>query len=82
MADQTPHELQERDRTLLRVWVQNNMSRGKTAKALYIAPTSLDYRLRCILRDTGLNPRNFHDLQKLLEGVEAHENRTDGAGEI
>lgn len=60
-------KLIDRDFTLILSYAENNMSRTKTAKALYLFPTSLDYRIDRIKRITGLNPKKFYDLVELVK---------------
>lgn len=43
----------------------NNINVSATAKALHYDRTTVDYRLLQIRRRTGLNPKNFYDLQTL-----------------
>ena len=43
-----------------------NMSSRKTAEEIFLSPGDVDYHLRMIEIKTGLNPRVFVDLVKLL----------------
>ena len=38
--------------------------------AVYLHYNSIRYRFRLIQRETGLNPRNFYDLEKLLAMID------------
>lgn len=48
----------------------NDMNVAKTARALYFHRNTVDYHVRQIRLETGLNPLNFYDLLKLLEETE------------
>ena len=72
MPEKKP-KLKPQDIQTLKVWAGNSMSRKKTAAALYRAPTGLDYRLDSIKKRTGLNPKNFFDLNKLLMMIREQE---------
>lgn len=54
------------DHLLLRAFAEHNMNVTDTANAVYMHRNSLVYRLQVIHRETGLNPRKFYDLVKLL----------------
>ncbi len=47
------------------------MSMKKTGGEVYLHYNSIRYRFRLIQRETGLNPRNFYDLEKLLAMIDA-----------
>lgn len=80
MAKRMNNGLRAQDVEVLKAWAQNSMARKPTAKDLYIAPSTLDYRLGQIKKHTGLNPKNFFDLHRLLKEIrDAEENaKTDG----
>lgn len=59
--------MKDEDRALLQAFARNNMNLAYTGKEVYLHYNSVRYRLEKIHRETGLNPRNFYDLQKLLE---------------
>ena len=42
----------------------------ETGGAVYLHDNSIRYRFRLIQRETGLNPRNFYDLEKLLAMID------------
>lgn len=58
--------LTERQKVVVRTFVANDMSISKTAKALHYHRNSIIYQLGRILEITGLNPRKFNDLCKLV----------------
>lgn len=43
----------------------NNINVSATAKAIHYGRSTLEYHLHQIQERTGLNPKNFHDLQTL-----------------
>jgi sugar diacid utilization regulator len=51
---------------ILPVFAKCNMSSRKTAEEIFLSPGDVDYHLRMIEIKTGLNPRVFVDLVKLL----------------
>lgn len=63
--------MEDRDKKLLKTYAENNMSMKKTGCAVYLHYNSIRYRFRLIQRETGLNPRNFYDLEKLLAMIDA-----------
>lgn len=62
--------MKETDALLLRGFAENDMNATRAADALYLHRNTLLYRLDRIKRETGLDPRKFYDLAKLL-GMEA-----------
>ena len=62
--------MEDRDRKLLKAYAENSMSMKKTSDAVYLHYNSIRYRFRLIQRETGLNPRNFYDLEKLLAMID------------
>lgn len=58
--------MEDRDKKLLKTYAENNMSMKKIGNAVYLHYNSIRYRFRLIQRETGLDPRNFYDLEKLL----------------
>ncbi len=51
---------------LLTAYAEENMNGVRAARRLFIHRNTLDYKLDEIQKATGLNPRNFRDLVKLL----------------
>ena len=47
------------------------MNVRETGNVVYLHYNSIRYRFRLIQRETGLNPRNFYDLEKLLAMIDA-----------
>lgn len=52
---------------ILKAYADHDMNAAQAAKGLYMHPNSLKYRLEKIHQETGLNPKKFNDLRKLLE---------------
>lgn len=66
-----PHPLlSPEDKITIRAFAQGDMNIRLAAEAAYMSYTGFVYRLRQIRSRTGLNPRNFYDLMKLLELTE------------
>lgn len=63
--------MKETDKLLLRAFAAHDMNATSTADALYMHRNSVLYRLGVIKRRTGLDPRKFYDLIKLLERSQA-----------
>jgi DNA-binding PucR family transcriptional regulator len=55
----------------LRVYLESSQNRRDAAKALFIHPNTLDYRLRRIRELTGLSPTVPHDIQTLGAAIVA-----------
>lgn len=55
------------DVRIIRAFAANNMNVTDTAGAVCMHRNSVLYRLKVIERTTGLDPREFYDLIKLLE---------------
>jgi sugar diacid utilization regulator len=49
----------------------NNINVSATAKATYYGRSTLEFHLHQIRERTGLNPKNFYDLQKLVHMARA-----------
>ena len=73
MTDKT--KLRERDVELLKAWAGNNMNRRRTSEALFMAKSTLDYQIKRIWQRTGLDPRKFTDLVKLMMRIREEEER-------
>lgn len=65
--------MEDRDKKLLKAYAAHNMNVRETGGAVYLHYNSIRYRFRLIQRETGLNPRNFYDLEKLLEMISTQE---------
>ncbi len=59
--------LSEKDKRIILALADNNMKWKITAYALGMHWNSVWYRLGKIYDQTDLDPRNFYDLQKLVE---------------
>lgn len=68
--------MKETDALLLRGFAENDMNATRAADALYLHRNTLLYRLDRIKRETGLDPRKFYDLAKLL-GMEGQKKPED-----
>ena len=49
----------------------NNINAAATARAMFMHRNTVDYHIRMIYRNTGLNPLNFYDLCELLQKATA-----------
>lgn len=65
--------LDERKREIVLAFAECSMSLSATAKKLHFHRNNIEYHLEQTRKKTGLNPRNFYDLIKLLEIVERME---------
>lgn len=63
--------MEDRDKKLLKAYAAHNMNVRETGGAVYLHYNSIRYRFQLIQRETGLNPRNFYDLEKLLAMIDA-----------
>lgn len=55
------------DKEIVLAYAENNMNRSETARQFYMSYSGLLFRLERIQRITGLDPRKFYDLVKLVE---------------
>lgn len=55
------------DKEILVAFAENGMKCSRTADAVFLHHNSVEYHLRKIKKETGLDPRNLYDLIKLLE---------------
>lgn len=62
----------------LRVHLDNDLNRKRTASELYLHPNTVDYRLRRVARLTGLDPSAPADLRRLGAALLAHD--VEGGG--
>ena len=49
---------------------KNNMNARATARTMFVHHQTVIYNIKMIRRNTGLNPLDFYDLQKLLPMAE------------
>lgn len=61
--------LKEQDKKIILALADNSMQVKPTARQLYLHWNTVYYRIDRIWDETGLNPRNFYDLNKLVEMV-------------
>lgn len=61
--------LTETDKRIVAAYAKNDMNCNRTGDALHYNHTSVHYHLNRIREITGLDPRKFYDLIKLLEEV-------------
>ena len=54
------------DREVLRGYAENDMNISRTAAALYMHRNGVCYHLAKVQRITGLNPKKFEDLSRLV----------------
>lgn len=58
------------DIEVILAFVDCNMKAASAAKQIYVHRNTVEYRLAKIRKETGLNPKVFRDLVKLLAMVE------------
>jgi sugar diacid utilization regulator len=56
----------ELDWEVIHQYADNDMSVSATAKAIHMHENTVRYHLEKTCNETGMNPRKFHDLVKLL----------------
>lgn len=66
----TKRKLSTIDLEVLKAYMDANMVCTEAAKSLYMSSSNIDYHLNQIKHYSGLNPKNFYDLVKLMEVVE------------
>ena len=49
---------------------RNNMNARATARTMFVHHQTVIYNIKMIRRNTGLNPLDFYDLQKLIPMAE------------
>ena len=59
--------LTDKEKEILLAFAEHNMNCSEAAMSLYMARNSFHYYFKSIEAKTGLNPRKFYDLIKLLE---------------
>lgn len=62
----------EQHRKLILTYAKCDMNRSEAGRKLYMHVNTVDYHLKKIKKETGLDPKKFYDLIKLLE-MEAEE---------
>lgn len=56
----------EHQAKIILAYAKNGMRAGAAGKELFMAGQNVHHHLRKIKRDTGLNPKNFFDLCRLV----------------
>ena len=71
-------EINLREKEVLKAMADANLNVTEAAIFLWIARNSVVYHLKKIKRKTGLDPRNFYDMVKLLKYIKEkpNENQT------
>ena len=55
------------DKEIIETYAECDMNRTKTSEMLYLHSNTVVYHLNKIFKKTGLNPRKFYDLNRLLK---------------
>jgi DNA-binding PucR family transcriptional regulator len=66
--------------TTLRTYLNSGLNLTRTAKALFVHPNTVEYRLRRVRALTGRDPRNPDDLLVLSLAIKFDELRSSGDG--
>ena len=61
--------LKQLDREIVLAFADHGMRESKAAAALHYHPGSVTYHLDKVREVTGLDPRNFYDLIKLVKAI-------------
>ena len=56
---------------IIKKLAKNNINAAATAREMFMHRNTVDYHIRMIYRNTGLNPLNFYDLCELLRKATA-----------
>lgn len=56
---------------VIKILAKNNINAAATAREMFMHRNTIDYHIRMIFRNTGLNPLNFYDLCELLRRATA-----------
>ena len=62
-------KLNDFDREVILSYAKNNMWMAEAGREMYCARTTAEYHMRKVMAVTGLNPKNFNDLIKLVRMV-------------
>lgn len=57
--------------------VDSNMNTSRAARRMYVHRNTVDYHIVKIRNETGLNPKEFRDLAKLLTMIEEGSTEND-----
>ena len=55
------------DRNIIKGLADNNMSVNAVSRNLYCHRNTVEYHIKRVEKETGLNPKRFYDLVKLVE---------------
>lgn len=61
--------MKQAGKEVILTYADSNMNAYETARRLYRSSNSVLYQLQKVKEETGLDPRNFHELVKLVEMV-------------
>lgn len=50
---------------------ENNINAAATAREMFMHRNTIDYHIRMVYRNTGLNPLSFYDLNQLVRKATA-----------
>lgn len=67
--EKTVQDMDEKEKHVLRVYFEHEMSLKESAEALFIHKNTMQYQLDKIAKDTGYNPRKFRDAAALYMGL-------------
>lgn len=67
----------EKQIEVLLAFADNNMNIRQTAEAIHVDRTSVQYQLARVQAKTGLDPKNFHELNELLQMVGSTPKKSD-----
>lgn len=59
-------DLTEKDIEIIFAYAENNMRTTETAYQIYVHRNTVEYHLDKVKRKTGLDPKKFYDLVKLI----------------
>ena len=51
---------------VIKMLAKNNINAAATAREMFMHRNTIDYHIRMVYRNTGLNPLVFYDMIKLL----------------
>lgn len=66
-----------KDSEIILALADSNMSISEASKKVFLHRNTVVYRMEKIYMDTGLNPRNFHDLTKLVHLVKEEKEKDE-----
>ena len=63
------NKLNDLQKELIKAYSEQNMHAVNAAKSLFIHRNTVYYQFNRIKEKTGLDPKDYHDLQKLIKEV-------------